>query len=271
MQLDMTLPAAHAPDGPVRRRQSVLGAPLDVLSQREALDRIAAWGARRESRVVSICNVHSVVTATRDDAFMRVLDASDMVTPDGMPVVWMLRALGHPGQQRVDGPDLMWAYCSEAQARGDRIFLYGSTPDTLDALQARLLDAFPGLRIAGAISPPFRALTAEEDDEVVRTIEASGAHVVFVGLGCPRQEGWMLAHRGRIPAVMLGVGAAFDFHAGKIRRAPRWMREHGLEWLHRLASEPRRLWRRYLVTNTLFVVGALRQLAKRGQAGEPRR
>jgi N-acetylglucosaminyldiphosphoundecaprenol N-acetyl-beta-D-mannosaminyltransferase len=243
-----------------RRRCAVLGVPIDVISCDDALARVTAWGARRESRVVSICNVHSVVTASRDPAFLEGLEASDIVTPDGMPVVWMLRALGNASQERVDGPDLMWAFCTQANERGDRIFLYGSTPQTLDALEARLHDTFPTLRIAGRWSPPFRELTPDEDEAVVRRINDSGAQVVFVGLGCPRQETWMRAHRGRIRAVMVGVGAAFDFHAGTIRRAPRWMRASGLEWVHRLAAEPRRLWKRYLVTNTAFVAGALRQL-----------
>ena len=129
-------------------------------------------------------------------------------------------------------------------------------------MQCELVGAFPDLHIAGAISPPFRALTSDEDDVIVAQINASNAGVVFVSLGCPKQELWMAAHRGRIHAVMIGVGAAFDYHAGTIQRAPKWMQDAGLEWLHRLASEPRRLWRRYLVTNTLFMFGAAKQLLR---------
>ena len=183
-----------------------------------------------------------------------------MATPDGAPVAWMLRRLGFAGQARINGPDLMWKYCAEAALRGDAIYLYGGTQATLDTLVARLTGAFPGLRIAGAESPPFRTLTSDEDAAAVARINRSGAGVVFVSLGCPKQELWMAAHRGRVQAVMIGVGAAFDYHAGTISRAPVWMQHAGLEWLHRLASEPRRLWRRYLVTNTLFVIGAARQL-----------
>ena len=204
-----------------------------------------------------------------------------MATPDGAPVAWMLRRLGHAGQQRINGPDLMWRYCETVQAqsgslRGSAdtagrsgIFLYGSSEKTLATLQGKLASAFPAVHIAGAISPPFRALTLDEDEAIVAQINASNAGVVFVSLGCPKQELWMAAHRGRIHAVMIGVGAAFDYHAGTIQRAPNWMQDAGLEWLHRLASEPRRLWRRYLVTNTLFVFGAAKQLlqSRRQRAG----
>jgi N-acetylglucosaminyldiphosphoundecaprenol N-acetyl-beta-D-mannosaminyltransferase len=204
--------------------------------------------------------VHSVVTATQDIQFGRVVSEADMATPDGAPVAWMLRRLGHVNQQRINGPDLMWRYCEQAQYRDESIFLYGGTEETLAALKVKLLAAFPSLKIAGAISPPFRALTAAEDAEIVEQINASGAGVVWVSLGCPKQELWMAAHRGRIHAVMVGVGAAFDYHAGTVKRAPKWMQNAGLEWLHRLSSEPRRLWRRYLFTNTIFIFLALKQL-----------
>ena len=242
-----------------RRVYPVLGVPIDALSAQTAVQRIAEWAQRRESRVVCICNAHSVVTAAHDPAFMRALQAADMATPDGAPVAWMLRRQGVAGQQRVSGPDLMLDCCAQLAQQGVSIFLYGSSPATLDALQRALRVREPGLHIAGAHSPPFRALTAAEDTAVVDHIHASGAGVVWVSLGCPKQELWMAAHRGRVQAVMVGVGAAFNFHAGTVRRAPLWMREHGLEWLYRLASEPRRLWRRYLLTNTAFLVGAARQ------------
>lgn len=242
-----------------RRVYPVLGAPIDALSAQTAVRRIADWAQRRESRVVCICNAHSVVTAARDPAFMRALQEADMATPDGAPLAWMLRRQGVSGQQRVSGPDLMLDCCAELAQEGISIFLYGSSPATLDALQSHLRARWPRLHIAGAHSPPFRPLTAAEDMAVVAQINASGAGVVWVSLGCPKQELWMAAHRGRVQAVMVGVGAAFDFHAGTVRRAPLWMRELGLEWLYRLAREPRRLWRRYLVTNTAFLAGAARQ------------
>lgn len=264
-----------------RKTVAVLGAPIDAIPWSEALATITAWASNRESRVVCICNVHSVVTASQDKAFGRVVQEADMATPDGAPIAWMLRRSGHAGQQRINGPDLMWRYCEAVQgwdsslrrndgaAKGTGIFLYGSSEQTLATLKAKLSAAFPALKIAGAISPPFRALSSDEDDAIVAQINASGAGVVFISLGCPKQELWMAAHRGRINAVMIGVGAAFDYHAGTIQRAPKWMQDSGLEWLHRLASEPRRLWRRYLVTNTLFVFGAAKQLlqSRRQRAG----
>ena len=238
----------------------VLDVPIDVIAPAAAVQRIAAWARRRESRVVCICNAHSVVTARQDPAFMRVLREADMATPDGAPVAWMLRRQGAQGQVRVSGPDLMLDYLAHAAAVGESIFLYGSAPDTLERLQAALLARWPALHIAGAISPPFRLPSAAEDSRIVEQINASGAATVWVSLGCPKQEHWMAQHRHRVKAVMLGVGAAFDFHAGTVARAPTWMRERGLEWLHRLYSEPRRLGRRYATTNSLFVAGAVRQL-----------
>jgi N-acetylglucosaminyldiphosphoundecaprenol N-acetyl-beta-D-mannosaminyltransferase len=190
------------------------------------------------------------------------VNGADIGTPDGAPEAWMLRRMGQYDQQRINGPDLMWRYCDQVQHSDQSIFFYGSTEETLIALKLKLLAAFPSLKIAGAISPPFRALTPEEDESIVDQINSSGAGVVWVSLGCPKQELWMAAHRGRINAVMVGVGAAFDYHAGTIKRAPKWMQDAGFEWLHRLLSEPRRLWKRYLFTNTLFIFAATKQLAK---------
>lgn len=240
----------------------VLGARIDALSWDAAQERLLAWAHARESRCVTICNVHVVVTASQDLAYQQVINAADMATPDGAPVAWMLRRQGFAGQPRISGPDLMWALCERCAAEDVPVFFHGSTEATLALLEARLRAAFPALRMT-LESPPFRALSDAEDAAAVARINASGAGIVFVGLGCPKQERWMAAHRGRIGAVMIGVGAAFDFHAGVVQRAPRWMRDNGLEWLHRLASEPGRLWKRYLVTNSLFILGAARQLLRR--------
>jgi len=246
----------------------VLGVPIDVLSADIAVRRISAWAQAHESRYVCICNAHSVVTATQSAPFRAVLAGADMATPDGAPVAWMLKRQGASAQQRVSGPDLMLDYCAHAARTGESIYLLGSTETTLAALVGTLQARWPDLRIAGTESPPFREPTPEEGAQTVARINASGAGTVWVSLGCPKQESWMAAHRGRVQAVMVGVGAAFDFHAGTVARAPLWMRESGLEWLHRLISEPRRLWRRYLVTNLAFMIGAARQLVTRS-SGSP--
>lgn len=243
-----------------RQTQRVLGVPVDAVRFSAALDRVMTWGHARTSRYVVLANVHVVVTASREPAFGAVVAAADLAAPDGAPVAWMLGKLGRATQERVSGPDLTWALLERCAAEALPVYFFGSTRETLARLIERVNAAFPALLVAGFEAPPFRPMTAQEDDEAVARINHSGAGLVFVGLGCPKQEHWMQAHRGQVQAVMLGVGAAFDFHAGTVSRAPTWMREHGLEWLHRLLSEPRRLWRRYLVTNTLFLWGAARQL-----------
>ncbi|KRB70389.1 WecB/TagA/CpsF family glycosyltransferase [Noviherbaspirillum sp. Root189] len=242
-----------------RKGQAVLEAFIDALTWDEAVGQITRWGAARESRYVCICNVHSVVTTTSDVEFKIAVNNADMATPDGAPIAWALRQFGYASQERINGPDLMLKYLAEAERLGQTVFFYGSTDATLAKLRVALDKLFPGLRIGGTYSPPFRSLSLEEDEEIVEMINGSGANVVFVGLGCPKQEKWMAEHRGRINAVMIGVGAAFDYHAGVIKRAPIWWQRNGLEWLYRLGSEPRRLFKRYMVTNTLFVVGFLRQ------------
>ncbi len=237
----------------------MLGAQIDALSWDAAMARLLGWAHARESRYVTICNVHVVVSASRDAGYRGIINGSDMATPDGAPVAWMLRRQGFAGQPRISGPDLMWALCGRAAAENLPVYCYGSSEATLGLLEERLRAAFPALRLTME-APPFRTLTPEEDAAAMERINTSDAGIVFVGLGCPKQERWMAEHRGRVNAVMIGVGAAFDFHAGTVQRAPAWMRDNGLEWLHRLLSEPGRLWKRYLVTNTLFILGAARQL-----------
>jgi N-acetylglucosaminyldiphosphoundecaprenol N-acetyl-beta-D-mannosaminyltransferase len=257
---------AAQPAGENRTRGSVLGARIDALSWDGTLGRLLDWARQRESRYVAICNAHVVVSASGDADYREVINGADMATPDGAPVAWMLRRQGFSGQRRISGPDLMWALAERCAAHGVPVYCYGSMAQTLGLLAQRLRAAFPTLEVH-VEAPPFRALTEQEDADAVARINASGAGVVFVGLGCPKQERWMAQHRGRVQAVMVGVGAAFDFHAGTVRRAPRWMHARGLEWLHRLASEPRRLWKRYLVTNTLFVWRAGGQLLRAGWRG----
>jgi N-acetylglucosaminyldiphosphoundecaprenol N-acetyl-beta-D-mannosaminyltransferase len=249
--------------GETLRSAHVLGVRIHALDWRGTLNTISDWASRHESRCVCVCNVHSVVTASQQTEFGAVIAQADLATPDGAPVAWMLRRLGFPRQQRINGPDLMRRYCALAATLGQSVYLLGGTDEMLDRLQRALLQEHPMLRIAGACSPPFRALTLQEDAAIVDAINASGAAVVWVGLGCPKQELWMHAHRGHVHAVMIGVGAAFPYLSGVTPRAPAWMQRFGLEWLHRLASEPRRLWRRYAVTNSYFIAGALRQLCRR--------
>jgi N-acetylglucosaminyldiphosphoundecaprenol N-acetyl-beta-D-mannosaminyltransferase len=242
-----------------RTTGSVVGVSVDAVDWTEAVDRIIRWTRLRESKIVGICSVHSVVTALKDQEHAKCMKDADMVTPDGAPVAWMLRRKGHSDQARISGPDLMIKCCEKASEAGVKMFLYGGTEASLSQLERFLRDRFPLIQIVGSYSPPFRPLTDDEDKSVVERINNSGAEIVWVGLGCPKQEAWMYSHRGRVKAVMIGVGAAFDFHAGVIKRAPLWMQRYGLEWVHRMSQDPRRLVKRYLVTNTIFVLAVLRE------------
>lgn len=246
-----------------RRGDTILGTWVDALGWNEALAQVIDWGAARASRYVCVCNVHSVVTATRDDGFRHALTDADLTMCDGAPIAWMLRRLGFPSQERIAGPDLMWRYLRAAQPLRHRIYLYGSTALTLARLEVILEREFPGVVVAGLHSPPFDATMQAQDDADVAAINDACANVVFVSLGCPKQEKWMAQHRGSVHALMIGVGAAFDYHGGTLARAPLWAQRSGLEWLYRLGREPRRLMRRYVVTNTLFIAGAAQQLLQR--------
>jgi N-acetylglucosaminyldiphosphoundecaprenol N-acetyl-beta-D-mannosaminyltransferase len=228
-------------------------------------DEVIAWmDAMVESGErgwLTAAAVNLVMSAHDDPATMRAVRRATLAAPDGQPLVWALRLLGQRRATRVYGPDLMARYCAHAAATGTPIYLYGGRSErALALLTERLLARFPGLRIAGGFSPPFRPLTAEEQERVVAEIDASGAQVVWVGTGQPKQELWMSEMRPRLAAPLLvGVGAAFDFHAGIVSQAPSWMQRGGLEWLYRLSREPRRLWRRYASQNPRFVVGFARQ------------
>ncbi len=208
--------------------------------------------------------VNLVMSARDDPATMRAVQGATLAVPDGQPLVWGLRLLGHARATRVYGPDLMARYCAHAAGTGTPIYLYGGRSEqALGLLTERLLERFPGLCIAGGWSPPFRALTDGERARVVAEIDGSGAKVVWVGTGQPKQELWMSEMRSLLQAPLLvGVGAAFDFHAGIVSQAPAWMQRCGLEWLYRLSREPRRLWRRYAFQNPRFVVGLTRQLLR---------
>lgn len=247
-------------------RPSILGIQVDPAGYPEVTECIASWASAGESRYVCVANVHMVMEAHKDPVFREIVNAADLIVPDGMPLVWMLRRMGFSGQGRVAGPDLTLCLAREAERRNLPVGFYGSTRKTLERLVDHFSQRFPHLPVRYAFSPPFRPLTPEEDEGIIEDIQTSGVRLLFVGLGCPKQERWMAQHKGRVPAVMLGVGAAFDFHAGTLRRAPRWMQDSGLEWLHRLCSEPKRLWKRYLVNNTLFIGYAAKQLLQQRKA-----
>ena len=212
------------------------------------------WANTRTPRVICICNVHSVVTARTDSALRAAINKSDLAIPDGMPLAWLISRRRKLKQERISGADLTVLLCDIAAQGSVKIGFYGSGTEVLKKLELVLRARFPQLQIACMISPPYRALSPAEDAAMVRQLNNSGAGIVFVGLGCPKQEIWMAAHRGQVNAVMIGVGAAFDYLAGTVKRPPVWMQRAGLEWLGRLIAEPRRLWRRYFVTNTVFLL-----------------
>jgi N-acetylglucosaminyldiphosphoundecaprenol N-acetyl-beta-D-mannosaminyltransferase len=227
--------------------------PVHAISMGQAVTTVMQFVSWHESRMVCAADVHMVMRHHDETGFRDVMASADLVTPDGMPLVWLLRRQGFPRQERVCGPDLTLALCQVAAEQGIPIGLYGGKEDVLEALTARLTSLFPGLRVVYSYSPPFRPLDEEEDRAQVEAIRKTGVRMLCIGLGCPKQERWMAAHKGRIPAVMLGVGAAFDFHSGKLPRAPRWMQRSGLEWLYRIAKDPVRIGNRVLRYHTRFV------------------
>ena len=241
----------------------ILGTQVHPTSYILATQQIMDWAKRAESQYVCAANVHMIMEAYDDPDFCRIINRSALVTPDGMPLVWAMRLMGFQNQERVYGPDLTLHVAQAAAKNSVPVGLYGGKPETVISLADNLQRSFPGLRIAYQFSPPFRPLLPIEDERVVAEIADSGAQILFVGLGCPQQEKWMAEHHGRVKAVMLGVGAAFDFHAGVIAQAPGWMQNAGLEWLFRLANEPRRLWRRYLYHNPRFLLLVTLQLLRR--------
>jgi N-acetylglucosaminyldiphosphoundecaprenol N-acetyl-beta-D-mannosaminyltransferase len=228
--------------------------PVSAIDMAQALETIDQWIREGTPHYICITGVHGVMESQRDDGLRQIHAAAGLVTPDGMPLVWLAHLAGHRHVERVYGPDLMLACLSRSLQTKTRHFFFGGAPGVAAKLSARLSAALPGLAVAGIHCPPFRPLTPHEDERLVEEINGSGADVVWVGLSTPKQERWMAAHVGRLHApVLIGVGAAFDFHAGLKPQAPRWMQRSGLEWLFRLATEPRRLWRRYLVNNPSFV------------------
>jgi N-acetylglucosaminyldiphosphoundecaprenol N-acetyl-beta-D-mannosaminyltransferase len=254
------------------RCATIISTCVHTTSYTDACDRIQAWVEARRSCYIVAANVHVVMTAYWDRAYHRVLEGAALVTPDGMPLVWGLRFLGQSAQQRVYGPDLMLAWCDRAASLNLPIYLYGSTDNTLERLQVKLKQQFPQLAIAGSYAPPYLdpdSLDLEAEDfptwleRDIDRIHTSGARVVFVGLGCPKQEYWMAKVQSKLNCVAIGVGAAFDFHSGQVSQAPRWMMKIGLEWIYRFSQEPGRLWQRYLINNPAFVILFLWQLIRK--------
>jgi N-acetylglucosaminyldiphosphoundecaprenol N-acetyl-beta-D-mannosaminyltransferase len=247
---------------PAIPRARVVGMDLVVGDYERAMDWMDEVVRRRLRACVTAAAVNLVMVA-REDPETRRSVGDALAVPDGMPLVWALRALGHRDATRIYGPDLMANYCERGARTGTRMYLYGGrSPEALEQLTGALRARFPGLQIVGGWSPPFRPLTDAERDDVAARIDASGADVVWVGTGQPKQEHWMAEMRDRLAApVLVGVGAAFDFHAGIVSQAPGWMQRNGLEWAYRLSREPRRLWRRYARYNPLFVAAFARQYA----------
>lgn len=245
------------------KNPEILGVRVDPTSYAEATAQVEAWAQKSESRYVCVANVHMIMETYDAPDFRNIVNDADLVTPDGMPLVWILRRQGYPNQTRVYGPDLTLEIVAAVATDKIPIGFYGGTSDALGAMIHIFKSKYPTLNVVYAYSPPFRPLTIDEDADVVNHIKQSGARILFVGLGCPRQERWMAAHKGQILSVMLGVGAAFDFHAGSKRQAPKWMQAVGLEWLFRFTQEPQRLWRRYLIYNSRFIILILKQLLRR--------
>jgi N-acetylglucosaminyldiphosphoundecaprenol N-acetyl-beta-D-mannosaminyltransferase len=253
-------PEARRVGAALRERVNILGVGISPLTRAQAVATIEGWIAHRERQYVCVSGIHGVMESQRDEGLRAIHNAAGMVTPDGMPLVWLSRLKGFEFVERVYGPDLLLACCQRSVTTGYRHFFYGGGAGVPERLIQRLQARFPGLEVVGGYSPPYRALTTAEDAEVVRQINAAEPDVVWVGLSTPKQERWMSEHRDRLAApVFIGVGAAFDFHAGLKPQAPGWMQRNGLEWLFRLWKEPRRLWRRYLRNNPLFVWNVLLQ------------
>jgi N-acetylglucosaminyldiphosphoundecaprenol N-acetyl-beta-D-mannosaminyltransferase len=244
--------------------QAVLGVPLALTDYEHTMDWIDATVAARGRGYVCVAAVHTVMASQEDPDLREAVLSGSLTVPDGQPLVWAMNMLGHHMPSRVYGPELMDRHCARAARAGTRIYLYGGrNQGALVQLARNLRLRHPGLRIVGGYSPPFRPLSDEEQQRVIDEIDGSQADVVWVGIGVPKQEKWMHQMRPRLRApVLVGVGAAFDFHAGLVAQAPEWMQRAGLEWAYRLSREPRRLWKRYLRYNPKFVTGFLRQYAR---------
>lgn len=251
-------------------RTRILGIPVSSINMEMALSEVDSWISRGERRFVCVREVNGLMEAQKDPELRALHELAGLITPDGMPLVWLSRWKGQKHVTRVCGRDLMLATCQWGVPKGYRHFFYGGAPGVAELLVKKLTERVPGLQVAGIHCPPFRALTPEEDQAVIEKINSSGAHFVWVGIGSPKQEFWMRDHVGKLHAsALFGVGAAFDFHAGVKPSAPIWMQKIGMEWLFRLATEPRRLWKRYLINNSWFLALITLELLGRKRPSTP--
>ena len=235
-------------------RVNVLGVGVSAVNMEQAVALIESWIASGERHYVCVCPVHSVMECRRSDEVRHIFNSAGMVTPDGMPLVWIVRSSGHPHVSRVYGPDLMLAVLESSLSTGRRHFFYGGGPGVAETLSKRMQARFPGLQMAGTHEPPFAPIDQLCGPQTAELIDGAKPDVVWVGMSSPKQDRWMACMRPLLRApVIIAVGAAFDFHSGTVRQAPRWMQRSGLEWLYRLATDPRRLWRRYVVDNPWFL------------------
>jgi len=238
----------------------ILNSKVSLIDYESALATFERWIKEKSNRYVCVANVHTVMMGSEDPAFQKMTNAADMVTPDGQPLRWVANLKGAKLKDRVYGPTLMEKTCERFQ-EGYSHFFYGARPGVPEKLKEVFTLRFPKLDVVGPYSPPFRPLTLDEDKQIINRINRMNPDFLWVGLGAPKQEFWMAEHLGKVNArIMLGVGAAFDFHAGTVSQAPAWMQKRGLEWLYRLSHDPKRLWYRYLYYNPLFVLRVLREI-----------
>ena len=241
--------------------QAVIGFPVTALSLDNHVSLIIHWAKHRSSKVTCVANVHMLIEATRNPVLASILHHADLVTPDGMPLVWTMRLTGVANQERVAGMDLLLGLCKQASQQQISLFFLGSELDILEQIRVRLEREFPKLQIAGMEPLPFRPLTVEEDESIIDKINSSGAGITLVSLGCPKQELWVAQHKNKIQSVLIGIGGVFPVYAGIHKRAPKAIRDLGMEWLYRLVQEPSRLWGRYSSTIPPFLWLASKQLA----------
>jgi len=241
------------------QKRKIIKSQISIGTFDEFVESLIELSKKKESSYVCVCNAHMLIEASYSENFSNTVNEADIVTPDGKPVAKSIKWLYGIEQPRVAGMDLIETLLMEISREGLKVFLYGSTSDVLEKMVNKACKQFPELNIVGTLSPPFRQLSSEEDQSNIDTINECNPDFVFVALGCPKQEKWMAEHKDKVKSCMVGLGGAFPVYAGIVSRSPIWMQKYGLEWFYRLVKEPKRLWRRYLYTNSLFVVLFLNQ------------